>query len=285
MSDYCDVEMNEAEESCRASLKKNAKRLVIKVGTSSLTHDNGSLNLNQVERLCRVLADLRNLNYEVILVTSGAIAVGISRLRLTKRPTDLRELQAVAAVGQTDLMSLYRKFLSEYNQVCGQILLTRDDVDDDITKMNLINTFEALLDAGVIPIVNENDSVSTTEVMHNGTFGDNDMLSAIVAELVHADVLLLLSDVSGLYQQDPRTLDAAEAAACFVSYVKDLSEVRHFGGGAGSGRGTGGMQSKLSAAEICQCAGLPMLILAGDNPRAILDILRGERQGTIFDVL
>lgn len=283
MPAYCDVEMNEEEATCRATLSKNAKRLVIKVGTSSLTHDNGSLNLNQVDRLCQVLADLRNRGYEVILVTSGAIAVGVSRLRLKERPTDLRELQAVAAVGQTDLMSLYRKFLSEYNQICGQILLTRDDVDDEITKMNLINTFEALLEAGVIPIVNENDSVSTTEVMHNGTFGDNDMLSAIVAELVQANVLFLLSDVAGLYQQDPRTLDAAEAAACFVSYVSNLAEVRSYGGGAGSSRGTGGMQSKLSAAEICRRAGLPMLILGGSNPQAILEVLEGKRQGTIFD--
>lgn len=283
MPAYCDVEMNEEEATCRATLSKNAKRLVIKVGTSSLTHDNGSLNLNQVDRLCQVLADLRNRGYEVILVTSGAIAVGVSRLRLKERPTDLRELQAVAAVGQTDLMSLYRKFLSEYNQICGQILLTRDDVDDEITKMNLINTFEALLEAGVIPIVNENDSVSTTEVMHNGTFGDNDMLSAIVAELVQANVLFLLSDVAGLYQQDPRTLDAAEAAACFVSYVSNLAEVRSYGGGAGSSRGTGGMQSKLSAAEICRRAGLPMLILGGSNPQAVLEVLEGKRQGTIFD--
>lgn len=285
MPDYCEVEMTHEEMACRKALTRTAKRVVIKVGTSSLTHDNGSLNLAQVDHLCRVLADLRNLNYEVILVTSGAIAVGVSRLRLPKRPTDLRELQAVAAVGQTDLMSLYRRYLSEYNQVCGQILLTRDDVDDEVTKTNLINTFEALLEAGVIPIVNENDSVSTTEVMHNGTFGDNDMLSAIVAALVHADVLFLLSDVSGLYQQDPRTLEAAEAAACFVAYVKDLSEVRSYGGGAGSSRGTGGMQSKLSAAEICQRAGLLMLILGGANPQAILEVLKGERQGTIFDTL
>lgn len=280
---YCDIEMSEEEANCRAGLAKHAKRLVIKVGTSSLTHDNGSLNLNQVDRLCQTLADLRNRDYEVILVTSGAIAVGVSKLRLKERPTNLRELQAVAAVGQTDLMSLYRKFLSEYNQVCGQILLTRDDVDDDVTKMNLINTFEALLEAGVIPIVNENDSVSTDEVMHNGTFGDNDMLSAIVAGLIKADGLFLLSDVAGLYRQDPRTLVATEAAACFMPYVDNLSEVLTYGGGAGSSRGTGGMQSKLSAAEICLDAGLSMMILGGSEPQAILKVLSGERHGTIFD--
>lgn len=284
MAFVCDLELSEAEAACREQVA-DARRIVIKVGTSSLTHQNGQMNLRQLDLLSQVIADLMNRGFEVVLVTSAAIAVGMHRLRLKERPTELKDLQAVASIGQADLMTLYRKFLNDYNHICGQILLTRDDVDDEITRNNLINTFEALLERHVLPIVNENDSVSTTEVYHNGTFGDNDMLSAIVAELIHADALFLLSDVDGLYKQDPRTLDEALIEKSFISYVgkDEIDFVKNYSGGAGSSRGTGGMRSKIAAAEHSCQAGIPMLILHGKDPRTISQVLEGERYGTIFD--
>ena len=284
MAFVCDLELSEDEAACREQVA-DARRIVIKVGTSSLTHQNGQMNLRQLDLLSQVIADLMNRGFEVVLVTSAAIAVGMHRLRLKERPTELKDLQAVASIGQADLMTLYRKFLNDYNHICGQILLTRDDVDDEITRNNLINTFEALLERHVLPIVNENDSVSTTEVYHNGTFGDNDMLSAIVAELIHADALFLLSDVDGLYKQDPRTLDEALIEKSFISYVgkDEIDFVKNYSGGAGSSRGTGGMRSKIAAAEHSCQAGIPMLILHGKDPRTISQVLEGERYGTIFD--
>ena len=210
-----------------------AKRLVIKVGTSSITYENGHKNLANIERLCRAIADQMNQDREVILVTSGAIAVGMSKLHVTRRAVDMREKQAFAAIGQCDLMDIYSRTLAQFGYVVGQILLTRDDVDDSIVLHNIKNTFEALIERRVVPIVNENDTVSTKEVSHNGTFGDNDALSAIVARIVDADLLILLSDIDGLYDSDPRTNEYA----CLISDVSALTpEIASGAGRTGSWR-------------------------------------------------
>ena len=183
--------------------------MVIKVGTSTITYDNGRFNLTNLEHLCRSIANQMNQGREIILVSSGAIGVGVGRLRLQEKPQAIREKQAVAAVGQCELMSMYSRLMSDFNYTVAQVLLTKDDIDDEITRDNICNTFEALIEKEIIPIVNENDTVSTREIYHNGTFGDNDTLSAIVADLVGADLLIILSDIDGLYDSDPRTHDEA----------------------------------------------------------------------------
>ncbi len=256
-----------------------AKRVVVKVGTSTITHNNGALNLENLEHLCRMLVNQKHKGREVILVTSGAIAVGLHRLRLRERPESLRKKQAIAAIGQVDLMSIYSRFLAEYDQNCAQILMTRGDVDDPLTLENITNTFEALMELDVLPIVNENDTVSTTEVMFNGTFGDNDRLSAIVARIVKADALILLSDIEGLYDCDPHLNEDAR----FISEVEVVDEdIMLTAGGQGSWRGTGGMVSKLNAAKVATEAGIDMIIAHGKNPDDVNRILEGEEIGTWF---
>lgn len=256
-----------------------AKRIVVKVGTSTITHEDGALNLENLEHLCRMLVNQRHKGREVILVTSGAIAVGLHRLRLRERPETLPEKQAVAAIGQVDLMSIYSRFLAEYDQNCAQILMTRGDVDDPMTLRNITNTFKALLRLGVIPVVNENDTVSTTEVYFNGTFGDNDLLSAVVARIVAADALILLSDIEGLYDSDPHLNEDAR----FMSEVEQIDEtVMRAAGGQGSWRGTGGMISKLRAAKTATAAGIDMVITQGRRPDAVNRILEGADIGTWF---
>lgn len=252
---------------------------MVKVGTSTITHNNGALNLENLEHLCRMLVNQKHKGREMILVTSGAIAVGLHRLRLRERPESLREKQAIAAIGQVDLMSIYSRFLAEYDQNCAQILMTRGDVDDPLTLENITNTFEALLELDVLPIVNENDTVSTTEVMFNGTFGDNDRLSAIVAKIVKADTLILLSDIEGLYDCDPHLNEDAR----FISEVEQVDEeIMLTAGGQGSWRGTGGMVSKLNAAKAATGAGIDMIIAHGKNPDDVNRILEGEELGTWF---
>lgn len=255
------------------------KRLVVKVGTSTITHHDGALNLENIEHLCRMLVNQKHKGREVVLVTSGAIAVGLHRLRLRQRPESLREKQAIAAIGQVDLMNIYSRFLAEYDQNCAQILMTRGDVDDPQTLENITNTFDALLELDVLPIVNENDTVSTTEVMFNGTFGDNDSLSAIVARIVHADTLILLSDIEGLYDCDPHLNEDAR----FISTVEAVDEdIMLTAGGQGSWRGTGGMISKLNAAKVASAAGIDMIITHGNKPNDVNRILDGEEIGTWF---
>lgn len=268
-------------EQCLASRQhlKNAKRVVVKVGTSSITHDNGRMNFNQIERLCRSIANQMNQGREMILVTSGAIAVGMSKLGETQTPQNIREKQAFAAIGQTDLMTVYSRVFAEYGYGVGQILLTRDDIDDPLVLHNITNTFGALIERQVVPIVNENDTVSTKEVYHNGTFGDNDALSAIVARMVEADLLILLSDIDGLYDSDPRN----NSQACLISDVTRLTpEITGGASGAGSKRGKGGMVSKLSAASIAMNAGIDMVISNGSRPHEIQNIIDGENIGTLF---
>jgi glutamate 5-kinase len=258
---------------------KECKRIVVKVGTSSITYDNGRANLKNIEKLCCAISDQMNQGHEMILVSSGAIGIGMGRLRLDKKPETIREKQAVAAVGQCELMNLYSKFFSEYSYVVGQILLTRDDIEDGVTKENICNTFECLIEKEIVPIVNENDTVSTKEIYHNGTFGDNDTLSAMVASLIKADLLILLSDISGLYDCDPKQNPDAK----LIDTVVDITpEVIGFAGDVSSNRGTGGMRTKIEAARIATDAGIHMIIANGQDPSIIKSIMSGEMKGTMF---
>ena len=259
---------------------KNCYRIVVKVGTSTLTHDSGAANLHSIEQLARVLADLEGYGHEVILVTSGAISVGAAKMLLSERPKELRMKQAAAAVGQCQLMHLYDKFFSEYNRGVAQILLTDEDVADKERREHLQGTFDALIGMGIIPIVNENDSVSSAEIETGVTkvLGDNDTLSAIVAKLVSADMLILLSDIDGMYDSDPHTNPNAK----LIHTVDDIDSVLDMAGGAGTRHGTGGMVTKLSAAKIATEAGCDMVISNGSRPFDIYDIVAGKEVGTKF---
>lgn len=261
-------------------------KIVVKVGTSTLTHAEGKLNFRSFDALARVLSDINNLGFEVILVSSGAIAVGAGKLQMKERPTTLCHKQAAAAVGQCELMHLYDKFFSEYGKIVAQILLTGEDVDSPEKKQNLINTFNSLLELGIIPIVNENDSVSHAEIEaendeheEHKVFGDNDTLSAVVAVLCGADKLVLLSDIDGLYDGNPNE----DGGARLVREVRVIdSEIRALAGGAGSSRGTGGMITKLQAAELATSNGIDMYIANGRTPEVMYDIVAGKPAGTLF---
>ena len=257
---------------------KDKKRIVIKIGSSSLTHEEtGNLNLEKMERLVRILTDLRNRGKEVVLVSSGAIAVGRKTLGLKEKPKELSEKQACAAIGQASLMTVYQKLFSEYHQLTAQILLTKYIMINDISRQNARNTFEKLNEMGVIPIVNENDTISTDEIKELG-LGENDTLSAIVAGLIHADLLILLSDIDGLYTDDPRKNKDAE----FIDLVPELSEeYLNMGKGAGTSFGTGGMKTKLSAAKIATESGADMIITNGNDVDNIRAVLNGEPVGTL----
>lgn len=257
------------------------QRVVVKVGTSTLTHESGSLDLRSMEHLVRTLSDLHGMGHDIILVSSGAIAVGTAKLALPQRPTELRMKQAAAAVGQCRMMHIYDKLFSEYNRSMAQILLTGDDVEDPERAEHLHSTFSALLEMGVIPVVNENDSVSSAEIEtgHHKVFGDNDTLSAIVAELCEADLLVLLSDIDGLYDADPKTHPNAK----LLHQVSELTpEILEMAGGAGTWRGTGGMATKLSAARIAMEAGCDMVITNGKRTEDLYGIVAGEDIGTRF---
>ncbi len=256
-----------------------ARRIVVKVGTSTITYENGRMNLSNIDRLCRAIADIQNSGKEVILVTSGAIGVGIGCLNLPEKPSETREKQAIAAVGQCELMNAYTRSFAEYSYVCGQILLTRDDLTDKLTRSNITNTIEALLERHIIPVINENDSVSTTEIMHNGTFGDNDTLSAHVACLVNADLLIILSDIDGLYDDNPREHEDARR----ISYVEDITdEMLGFSKGAGSKLGTGGMYTKVTAMQKVTSNGINGVIAEGSEPQVLSRILDQDDIGTFF---
>ena len=260
---------------------KEKQRIVVKVGTSTLTHHSGDVNLRSMEHLVRTLSDLHSMGHEVILVTSAAITVGTARMSLPERPRELRMKQAAAAVGQCRLMHIHDKLFSEYSRSVAQILLTGDDVDDPERAEHLSNTFSALLEMRVIPIVNENDSVSAAEIEsgHHKVFGDNDTLSAMVAELCHADLLILLSDIDGLYSADPKTHPDAK----LLHQVEELTpEIYEMAGGAGSWRGTGGMATKLSAAHIATEAGCDMVITNGARMDDLYGIVKGQDIGTRF---
>ena len=254
---------------------QQAKRVVIKIGSSTLTYENGKPNLRRIELICRIVADLKNRGVEVVLVSSGAIAVGVGRLGLKARPSDTRGKQAAAAVGQSDLVALYDRFLSEYGYVGAQVLLTRDVVEQPDRKENVINTFDALLEFGAVPVVNENDTVSIEELV----FGDNDHLSAVVAMLTGADALLILTDTDGLYDCDPKTHPEAKR----IPVVENITSAMLDGaGGAGTSRGTGGMRSKLEAVRLATENGIDAVILSGEEPRRIYHLFDGESVGTYF---
>lgn len=260
---------------------KNLYRIVVKVGTSTLTHDNGAANLRGIENLVKVLADLQNYGHQIILVTSGAIAVGTAKMSLSERPKELRMKQAAAAVGQCQLMHFYDKFFEEYNRSVAQILLTDEDVADEKRAKSLSGTFDALMEMGIIPIVNENDSVSSAEIETGDrkVLGDNDTLSAIVARLCKADLLVLMSDIDGLYDSDPHTNKEAK----LIHEVAELTpEIIQMAGGEGTWRGTGGMVTKLSAARIATEAGCDMVITNGVRPHELYDIVDGKPVGTRF---
>lgn len=255
-------------------------RIVVKVGTSTLTHEGGTLNFRSFDILARVLSDIQNMGYEVILVSSGAIAVGQNKLRMESRPTELRFKQAAAAVGQCELMHLYDKFFADYNETVAQILLNAEDIDSPEKKQNLTNTFDALLEMGIIPIVNENDSVSYSEIESDQKiFGDNDTLSATVASLCRAKTLVLLSDIDGLYESNPKENPDAR----LIREVRVIDEdIRTIAGGAGSARGTGGMITKLLAAELAMAEGIDMIITNGQRPEGLYAIVEGKSVGTLF---
>ena len=249
-------------------------RIVVKVGTSTLAYPTGRLNIQRMERLCKTLSDLKNAGHEIILVSSGAIAMGFGKLNLRERPHDMPTKQASAAVGQCELMYLYDKMFSGYNNTVAQVLLTREDIAIPRRKRNIQNTVTTLIEMGIIPVVNENDTVSYDEI----EIGDNDNLSAVVADLVDADLLVLFSDIDGLYDDDPHKNKNAK----LLPTVYDIDEVRDVAGGAGTSRGTGGMVTKLEAAERATNAGIHMIIANGNNVDSLYDILDGKPVGTLF---
>ena len=237
------------------------RRIVVKVGSSTLTYDNGKPNIRRIERLVRTISDLQNRGFEMVLVSSGAVAVGTAKLGLAERPKELSVKQAAAAVGQCELMHIYDKMFLEYGINVAQILLTRENIVDDDQRTNIHNTFTALTKIGVVPIINENDTVATAELKHIENFGDNDTLSAVVARMCDADLLVIFSDI------DVGKIDA---------------KIRRMAGGAGSAHGTGGMATKITAAELCMDAGIPMMVANGDKQGLLYDIVDGKEVGTLF---
>ena len=250
-------------------------RIVIKIGTSTLTHKSGRENIRRIEELCKTVSDIKNAGEEVILVSSGAIGMGVGKLNLGERPRDIAGKQACAAVGQCELMYIYDKQFSAYNHTVAQILLTAPDLKNEDRHEKFKNTMSKLLELGAIPIINENDTVATEEIV----FGDNDTLAALVAESVCADLLILLSDIDGLYTADPHSDESAR----LIPEVRELTEeIMSLGGGAGSSLGTGGMETKLRAAKIATEAGCDMIIANGADPKILYDITEGKSVGTRF---
>ena len=254
-------------------------RIVVKVGTSTLAHTGGRLNIRRVELLCKVLSDIKNAGNEVVLVTSGAIGMGVGKLGLSGRPEDMPGKQAAAAIGQCELMYTYDKLFSEYNHTVAQILLTADDIQDKRRRSYVHDTLERLLQWGVLPIVNENDAVAIDEIGIHTTIGENDSLSAVVAKLAKADLLVLLSDINGLYTADPRV----DPTATLIPEVTEITpEILSLAGGTGTALGSGGMTTKLKAAQIATDAGIDMVIANGEDPEALYALLEGRSIGTRF---
>jgi glutamate 5-kinase len=262
-------------EHYRQNAINNAKRLVVKVGTSSLTHNRGLLNLSKMEYLVRQLADIHNRGYDVILVTSGAISAGMGKLGMKQRPKTVPVSQAAAAVGQGILLHMYEKLFGEYGQTVAQLLFTMDDVDSRERRENALNAFNALFDLNVIPIVNENDAVAVDEIK----FGDNDTLSAVVAKIADADLLIILSDIDGLYDSDPRYNNDAKVIHTVEVITEDIEKLA---GGTGTELGTGGMVTKIKAAKIATSAGIDMVIANGADRQALYKVMSGDNFGTWF---
>lgn len=254
---------------------ENVKRIVVKVGSSTLTHPQGGLNFRKIDRLAMVLSDIKNSGKEVILVSSGAVAAGVSKLHMKQRPQEMKEKQAAASVGQCELMFTYDKYFSQYSQTVSQLLLTKTVLSNEILRENAVNTLETLLSYGVIPIVNENDSVAVDEI----AYGDNDTLSAVTAKIIQADLLILLSDIDGLFDDDP----SINPNAKLIPVVTELNDsIYKLAKGASSNTGTGGMITKLNAAEIATSASIHMVIANGANPDILYHILENDAACTIF---
>ena len=254
-------------------------RVVVKVGTSTLAHKTGCLNIRLVETLCKTLADLQNAGHQIVLVSSGAIGMGVGKLQLGARPSDMATKQAAAAVGQCELMYTYDKLFTEYNHTVAQVLLTAADIEDKMRRHNVETTLQRLLQLGAIPVINENDTVSTAEIAEVSTLGDNDTLASIVAVSVEADLLVLLSDIEGLYTADPHKNPDAVLIREVAAITPDIEALA---GGAGSGQGTGGMVTKLRAARRVTQQGIPMVIANGADPLCLYDIVEGKPVGTRF---
>ena len=250
-------------------------RVVIKIGTSTLTHKTGHLNIRRTEQLCKIISDIKNAGNQVILVSSGAIGMGVGKLGLLKRPDDIPTKQASAAVGQCELMYTYDRIFSKYHHTVAQLLITGNDVEDDTRHTNFTNTLNRLLDLGAIPIINENDTVATAEIV----IGDNDTLAAIVAQSVRADRLILLSDIDGLYTADPHT--NPDAKLIKIAHRID-EELLSLAGSSAGNQGTGGMITKLQAAKICLDCSCEMIIANGSRPENLYDIMDGMEIGTKF---
>lgn len=250
-------------------------RIVIKIGTSTLAHATGHLNIRRVEEICKVISDIKNAGHEIIIVSSGAIGMGVGKLGLSKRPDDISTKQAAAAVGQCELMYTYDKLFGEYNHTVAQLLITGADIENDTRHENFTNTLNRLIELGAIPIINENDTVSTDEIV----IGDNDTLGAVVAKSVRADLLIMLSDIDGLYTADPHKNPDAK----LIHKVTELDDnIYALAGGKGSTLGTGGMVTKLKAANICMGCGCDMMIINGNDPANIYDAIDGRDIGTKF---
>lgn len=250
-------------------------RIVVKIGTSTLAHPTGHLNIRRVELLCKIMSDIKNAGHEMILVSSGAIGMGVGKLGLRERPKDIPSKQAAAAVGQCELMYTYDKLFSDYHHTVAQLLITGDDTANESRRQNFTNTLNRLLELDALPIINENDTVATDEIV----IGDNDTLAAIVAECVHANLLILLSDIDGLYTADPHT----HPDAVLLHRVTKIDDhIRELAGVSNSTQGTGGMVTKLRAAEICLRCGCNMVIANGNRPENLYDILDGKAVGTTF---
>ena len=254
------------------------KRTVIKVGTSTLTYENGKINYRRIESLCKVISDLQNSGEQIIFVSSGAIGVGMGKVGLDSRPSETRKKQALAAIGQCELMFMYDKLFGEYNHSVAQILLTRFAVETEQKRQNVINTIDELLSMSIIPVINENDTVAIDELEGNN-FGDNDMLSAIVAGLVGADRLIILTDIDGLYNSNPKT----DPNARKIDVVEEItSDILDMAAGTGSNRGTGGMITKLQAADYATKKGTEVYVVNGSNPEDLYEVFDGNNLGTVF---
>ena len=254
-------------------------RIVVKVGTSTLAHSGGRMNIRRVELLCKVLSDLKNAGVQVVLVSSGAIGMGVGKLGLSGRPEDMPGKQAAAAIGQCELMYTYDKLFAEYNHTVAQILLTAEDVQDPRRSRYVHDTLQRLLEWGVLPIINENDAVAIDEIGIHTTIGENDTLSAIVAKLVQADMLVLLSDIDGLYTADPRV----DPNATLIPVVEEITpQILSLAGGTGTSLGSGGMATKLKAAQLATENGIDMVIANGETPECLYALLEGKSIGTRF---
>ena len=264
---------------CEREQLKKKQRIVIKVGSSTITHEKtGNINFLKLEKLVRILTDLHNQGKEVVLVTSGAVAVGRKAIGMTERPKTTSQKQACAAIGQASLMTVYQKLFSEYHQSCAQILMTKLTILNEITCQNACNTFEELFKLGVIPIVNENDTVATDE-LEDLEIGDNDTLSALITAMIHGDLLVLLSDIDGLYSDDPKK---NKDAVLFQKVEKLDDSIFSMAKGSSSSVGTGGMQTKLSAAKIATSSGADMIIANGEQIEHLVEIMDGKQVGTLF---